>query len=63
MLFEVFGEKAGGCYRAGGAGGGAFFVGDEALFGDEFGGAGMVWIVYVVLVDDGMDHNCLFMNC
>lgn len=62
MFFGVFGEVAWGCYWGGGAGGGAFIVGDQAFLNREFRGAGVVWIIDVVLVDDGMDHDCLFVN-
>lgn len=63
MLFEVFGQEAGSCCGAGGAGGGAFLIGDKAFLDCKFGGAGVIWIVNVVLVDDRMDHDCLFVNC
>lgn len=62
VLFNIFREEPRGCYGAGGAGSGDFFVGDEAFFDGEFGGARVVWIVYVVLVEDGVDHDCLLMN-
>lgn len=38
VLFEVFEDEAGGCYRGGGARGGAFVVGDQAFLDREFGG-------------------------
>ena len=44
-------------------GGGALFVGDEAFVLGEFGGAGVGGVVVIVFVDDGVDHDSLFVDC
>lgn len=62
MLFDIFRKEAGSCHGGGGSWGGTFFVDNKAFLDGEFGGSGVIWIVYVVLVDDGVDHDRLFMN-
>lgn len=41
----------------------AFLIGDETLFLDEFGGAAVVGVMVVEFVDDGVNHDGLFVDC
>jgi len=49
--------------RGGSGSVGLFFVGAESFVLHEFGGSVVVGVIVVVVVDDGVDHDSLFVNC
>ena len=60
---EVEVWHCGGRAGVGGAAGWLLFVGDEAFVLYEFGGASVVGVVVVVLINDGVHHDGLFVDC